>query len=134
MLSNKLQRFIETTNRAYVASADQRARPHLAVGRGLRVPDSSHIVFETWVCPRTIENIAEVPRVAVAVIDAASGIGYQFACRVETTAEKDPVGQGSSAAEIPGMQHLQWRVVVRVEEIMEFSDDTHSDLPMSALV
>lgn len=134
MISKKLQHFIETTGWAYVASADQRARPHLAAGRGLKVPDSIHIVFETWLCPRTMENIAEVPRVAVAVVDPASGIGFQFACRVEKTSETILADSIAAGRETPGLHQVQWRIEVLVEEIMEFSIGVHSDRPMSALV
>jgi len=134
MMSKKLQRFIEATNQAYVASADHRARPHMAAGRGLKVPDAEHLVFEDWLCPRTIENISEVPRLAVAVVDAASGIGYQFSCRVEDTRET-ALADGMGPAEgAPGMPRVRWRVKMRVEEVMEFSTGPHSDHPMSELV
>ena len=83
MITEKMKRFIEGANSAYVASADQRARPHLAAGRGIKVPDPDHLVFEAWFCHKTLENVSEVPPVAIAVIDAGSGVGYQFAGRVE---------------------------------------------------
>lgn len=134
MLSKKLQCFIEKTGRAFVASADHRARPHLAAGRDLKVPDSHHIVFESWLCPRTVENVSEVPRAAVVVIDAASGIGFQFACRVKTAVKKKREGVPSSKTEEPGVPHDQWQIVLRVEEILEFSDGRHSDQPLGTLI
>jgi hypothetical protein len=47
--------------------------PHLAAFTGLTVADSRHIVFSEWFCPKTIENLAGNPTVAVAVLDSATG-------------------------------------------------------------
>jgi len=130
MISSKLRKFIEETNWAIVASADQRARPHLAAGRGLAVPDSDHVVFEAWFCRKTLENIAEVPRVAIAVIDAATGSGYQLSGVVESSSEAALL-DGYTPAEMPGTPQVESQIVVRVEEIMEFTAGAHSDRPIS---
>jgi len=131
MITEKLKTFIEGTDCAFVASADQRARPHLAAGRGLKVPDAEHIVFEAWFCRKTLENVAEVPRVAVAIVDPATGAGYQLAGTVEKTSAIGILNGFSPEIEAPGTPQVQSRMVVRVEEIMEFSAGAHTDHPIT---
>ncbi len=133
MIPNKLKRFIEETNCAFVASADQRARPHLAAGRGITVPDPFHVVFESWFCRKTMENVAEVPRVAFAVVDAATGIGYQLTGAVEKCSQIGLLDGLAPEIEEPGMPQVQWRMTVRVEEVMEFCAGAHTDNPLSGL-
>jgi len=133
MIPEKLKHFIEETNRAFVASADQRARPHLASGRGLTVPDPFHVVFESWFCRKTMENVAEVPRVAFAVVDAATGVGYQLAGAVEECTQIGLLDGLVPEMEEPGMPQVQWRMTVRVEEVMEFSPGAHTDHPLAGL-
>jgi hypothetical protein len=131
MISQKLKKFIEEANWAFVASADQRSRPHLAASRGLKVPDAEHIVFEAWFCRRTLENVAEVPRVTLVVIDPATGAGYQFTGMVTHVSAIGILDGYAPEAEAPGTPQVESRMVVRVEEIMEFSTGAHTDHPIS---
>lgn len=132
MITDKMKRFIEEVNCAFVASADQRARPHLAAGRSLKVTDPNHLAFEAWFCHKTLENVAEVPRLAIAIIDSASGMGYQLTARVESTTQISVLDGYAPGIEEPGMPQAQWRMVVKVEEIMEFSSGVHTDHPLTA--
>lgn len=131
MISDKMKRFIEDINYAYVASADQRARPHLASAGGLKIPDPHHLVFEAWFCRKTLENIAEVPRLAVAVIDPATGAGYQLLCRVEKMAQVGILNGFVPEIEEPGLPQTETRMVVQVEEVLEFSHGPHTDHPIA---
>lgn len=133
MISEKLKGFIEEADYALVASADQRGRPHLAASRGLRVPDSDHILFEAWFCRKTMENVADVPRVAIVILDPGTGSGYQLAGLVENVSQSGILNGFAPELEAPGMPQVQWRMVVRIDEIVEFSTGAHSDRPLSAL-
>ncbi len=132
MISDKMKRFIEEVDFAFVASADHRARPHLAAGRGLQVPDPRHVVFEAWFCHRTLENVAEVPRVALAVVDPRTGAGYQMLCFVESTSNVGILNGFAPELEEPGLPQVETRMVVRVDEILEFSQGPHTDHPIAA--
>ncbi|MFA5517005.1 MAG: pyridoxamine 5'-phosphate oxidase family protein [Desulfuromonadales bacterium] len=131
MISEKMKRFIEEVNYAYVASADQRARPHLAAGSGLKVLDPQHLVFEAWFCHKTLENVAEVPRLAVVVLDRTTGAGYQLLCRVEKTAQVGVLNGYAPEIEEPGLPQVETRMTVRVEEVLEFSHGPHTDHPIA---
>lgn len=132
MIATKLKKFIEEVNWAIVASADQRARPHLAASRGLKVPDPDHVVFESWFCRKTLENVSEVPRVAMVVVAPGTGAGYQLTGMVESVSEIGILDGFAPGMEAPGTPQVQWRISVRVEEIMEFTPGAHTDQPLSA--
>ena len=131
MLTEEIRRFIESSEYAFVASADGSGHPHLAVGRELHVMDDFHLVFEAWFCHTTMENVAKNPHVAVTVAAPTSGNGYQFSGVVEKTSET-AILDGYAPLEEPGMPQVQYRLVVRVNEIMEFSSGTHTDQPIGA--
>lgn len=131
MISDRMKKFIEDVNYAYVASADQRARPHLASAGGLRIPDPQHLVFEAWFCHKTLENVAEVPRLAVAVVDPVTGAGYQLLCRVEQTARVGILNGFAPDLEEPGLPQTETRMTIFVEEVLEFSHGPHTDHPIA---
>ena len=131
MISEKMKKFIEEVNYAYVASADQRARPHLAAGTGITVTGPHHIVFEAWFCHKTLENIAEVPRLAVVIADPGTGAGYQLLGRVEDTAQVAILNGFSPEIEEPGLPQVETRIVLQVEEVLEFSHGPHTDHPIA---
>lgn len=126
MISDKLKHFLEETGRAYVASADVDGQPHLAIGQDLKVPDASHVVFEAWFCPKTLENVARNPLVALVVLDPATGIGYQLAGSVEDTTAVG-ILDGYLPEEKPGMPQVESRLSIRIEALMEFSRGAHND-------
>jgi hypothetical protein len=78
-----------------------------------------------------LENVAEVPRVALAVIDAATGGGYQLVGTVEKVIPIGILDGYAPEAEAPGTPQVESRMVVRVEEIMEFSTGAHTDHPLT---
>ncbi|MBE0599312.1 MAG: pyridoxamine 5'-phosphate oxidase family protein [Desulfuromonadales bacterium] len=131
MISDKMKKFIEDINYAYVASADQRSRPHLASASGLQILDPQHLAFEAWFCHKTMENIAEVPRLAVAIIDPSTGAGYQLLCRVEQTAQVGILDGYSPEMEEPGLPQTETRITVLIEEVLEFSHGPHTDHPIA---
>jgi uncharacterized protein len=131
MIADTVKLFIETIDYAFVASADETGTPHLATGSAPQVPDPRHLVFEAWFCPTTRRNVAHNPRVAVAVI-AASGTGYQFGGTVEKIVDTALLNGYAPELEVPGMPQVQSRLVVRVDQVMEFSGGAHTDQPLGA--
>jgi predicted pyridoxine 5'-phosphate oxidase superfamily flavin-nucleotide-binding protein len=130
MISDKLKLFIETIDRAYVASADESGVPHLAAGTDPKIPDPRHLVFEAWFCPTTLRNVARNPRVTVAIVVPDSGAGYQLCGTVETMIDTAVLDGYAPGTEEPGLPQVQSRLVVRVDEVMEFSAGVHSDRPL----
>ncbi len=131
MITEKMKRFIEKINQAFVASSDISGHPHLAAVKGLQVPDPRHVVFTAWCCPRTLENLAGNPSIAVAVMDPATGAGYQFIGHVEKTSDIGILDGYDPRAELPEMPQVQYQLVVSVREAMEFTHGVHTDRPLT---
>lgn len=129
MLTEQMRLFIESTGNAFVASADRAGKPHLAAGKDLQVKDRSHLTFESWFCHTTMENVTVNPRVAIAVTGPAAEKGYQFCGTVLSagdTAILDGFVPNSQEIHLP---QVQYRLVIRIDEVLEFSSGIHSDQP-----
>ena len=129
MITDGIIRFAEEAGHAFVATADEKGNTHLAAGRGVTVIRPNRLVFEAWFCQTTLRNLQQNPRIAVAIADPATGIGYQFTGRVEKT-EDTALLDGYLDGEPPGLPQVQWRLEVRVENVMGFTADAHSDRPL----
>ena len=129
MISDAIRKFIEKSDYAFVASADETGAPHLAAGTGPNCPDDRHLAFKAWFCQKTLRNAALNSRLAVAIIDRL-GNGYQFTgtvVKLNDIAFLDGIAPGKEA---PGTPQVQSILKIRVDEIMEFSVGVHTDLPV----
>jgi hypothetical protein len=111
-----------------VASADRLGVPHLATARGAAVSDDERIAFSDWFCFRTLENVAENPRVAVALLDLEGDRGVQLLGTVEQYVAKEFLdgylpGEGKKGL-MPQARH---ELRIRVERILELTSGPHSD-------
>ncbi|BCR06445.1 hypothetical protein DESUT3_35140 [Desulfuromonas versatilis] len=131
MISERMKIFIEKVNLAFVASADLDGEPHLGAGRGLEVTGPNHLVFEAWFCRKTLNNVAQNPQVAIAVMDPESEAGYQLRGIVEKVSDVAMLNGYVPRLEEPGMPQVQSRIAVRIDKIMEFSHGAHTDNPLS---
>lgn len=130
-MSEKVKTVIAKSVVAYVASADEEGRPHLAVSRLIRVLDDQHVAFTAWFCPRTAENVSRNPAVSVAVWDSVADHGYQIVGRVSDSSIVAVVdgwsGDERSASAAPQEER---KLTVKVEQIMEFKTGVHTDDPV----
>ena len=81
--------FVNMVNKlenAYVATASDEGQPHIAVERGLSV-DQGDLVFNSWFCPKTVENLRDNPLIVVSFWDKDKGKGYQLEGRKEELQE-----------------------------------------------
>jgi len=119
---------IRNSKVAYVASADSQGLPHLAMSKLIRVLDAEHVTFTGWFCPRTTENIAKNPKLAVSVWDAAHDHGYQLVGEVTNstvTAVLD--GWNGPEREYGPIPQEERRLTVAVQAVLELTSGTHSD-------
>jgi uncharacterized protein len=130
MITESIKQFAEGVGHAYVATSDAAGHPHLAAGRGVSVFEPNRLVFEAWFCPTTLKNLQENPRVAVAIADPVTGEGYQFNGRVERSEDTALLDGYIPDLEPPGMPQVQWRLEVRIDSVMAFTADAHSDRPL----
>jgi uncharacterized protein len=130
MITPGIKTFAEGVGHAFVASSDRAGNPHLAAGRGVSVTEPNLLVFEAWFCVTTLKNLQENPKVAVAVADPVTGKGYQFLGRVESRKDTAILNGFLPDLEPAGLPQVQWRLEVRVESVVAFTADAHSDRPL----
>jgi len=127
MITDRIKEFIESQDYALVASADQEGKPHLAAGRGLKVVDSAHLAIEAWFCHRTLKNVLRNPRVAVGIINRKTGAGYQLTGVVERSVDAAILDGYAPGMEKPGTPQVMERFLVKVDAVLEFSPESHTD-------
>jgi general stress protein 26 len=131
IISDDIKEFIRTIPIAFVASTDESGHPHLAAGTGLEVRQGRYLNFENWFCTTTLRNVARNPNIAVAVTTADGRAGYQFLGRVSRSEEEAIIDGYAPKVEKPGTPQALIRMIVEVEEIMEFSAGVHTDTSLA---
>lgn len=109
----------------YVASADAKGTPHLAVGE-VEEAEGELITVGGWFCPQTLANVEHNPQIALSV--GLGPNGYQFLGRVEEKAV-EAVMDGF----FPGDEDIpkaKFRLVVRVTKTMPMTERPHSDIAL----
>lgn len=130
MISAAIKEFIDRVGHAFVATSDGNGNPHLASGRHVSFSEPNRLLFEAWFCQTTLKNLQENPKVAVVIADPATGKGYQFAGRVEKKEDTAVLDGYLPDLEPAGLPQVQWRLEIRVDSVMAFSTDAHSDRPL----
>jgi predicted pyridoxine 5'-phosphate oxidase superfamily flavin-nucleotide-binding protein len=130
MITEEIKSFVEGVGHAFVATSDAKGNPHLAAGRGVSVMRPDRLIFEAWFCRTTLRNLQENPRIAVTIVDPATGGGYQFCGRVEKKEDTAVLNGFLPEGEPVELPQVQWRLEVKVETVLAFSADAHSDRPL----
>lgn len=112
---------------AYVASADEQGRPHLAVSKLIRVLDSERVTFTAWFCPQTTENVAQNRRVAVAVWRPEEDRGYQLVGEVVGSAVTAVIDGWEGQDPQNSLPQEERKLTIRVDSILELKSGQHSD-------
>ncbi len=127
-MSEEIRAALQGAAVAYVASADDRGQPHLAVSKLIRIPDAEHVAFTAWFCPQTAENVAKNPKVAVSVWDAAHDHGYQLVGEVTNATVTATLDQWPGPERDYGpISQEERRLTIRVLAAMELKSDMHTD-------
>jgi predicted pyridoxine 5'-phosphate oxidase superfamily flavin-nucleotide-binding protein len=130
MINHEIRQFVDRVGHAFVATADSEGNPHLAAGRGISILEPDRLVFESWFCQTSLKNLAQNSKVAVAIADPVTGNGFQFLGRVEKTVDTAVLDGYAPELEPAGLPQVQWRLEIRVEKVMAFTADAHSDRPL----
>lgn len=130
MLTEEIKRFIEGIPLGVVATADVSGNPHPALGSGIKVLNGCHLVLENWYCQTTLRNLDQNPRIAIAVMDHDSIIGFQFTGQVAHGYDLAVLDGYVPEAEQPGGPQVLTRIIVRVEEVLAFCSGIHTDHPL----
>jgi hypothetical protein len=108
----KVVNLAERIGHAFIATADTKGLPHVAVARkAARAPDEERLVAEEWFCPSTLTNLQENRLLAIVVWDPADDLGYQVlgeTMEVEDTAIMD--GYAPNIARDAAMPQIERRL------------------------
>jgi len=127
-MSEGIQEALRGAAVAYVASADDRGQPHLAVSKLIRILDAEHVAFTAWFCPQTAENVAKNPKVAVSVWDATHDHGFQLIGEVTNATVTATVDSWPGPEREYGpISQEERRLTIRVEAVMELKSGMHTD-------
>lgn len=132
MIPLQVRDFISRMSLALVAASNIQGQPHLAASRDFKLTDGDHVEFTAWFCKRILENVTENPRVAVTIMDAKGEEGYQLNGQVVQTNFTTFLNGFAPEVEQPGLPQVQSRLRVRVEGVMLFSSDPHTDRELLA--
>lgn len=130
MISAEIKRFVERIALAMVASADAAGKPHLALGTGIKVIDGQHLMLENWYCQTTLQNLAQNPRLAIAIMAEDMKIGYQFIGTVMHGFDVALLSGYVPEVEPAGEPQALTRLIVQVEEVLAFCSGIHIDRPL----
>lgn len=127
----RIKEFIEKTDVFYIATCNQDGQVHLAVARELTfLGEGGYIVFKSWFCRKTLENIQENPNIAIAMYDSERDIGYQI---IGKTVSKDVVSVLNGYA--PELEKIEkyypqeeHRLIVKLVNVMDLHSTSHSDM------
>ncbi|ODS32702.1 MAG: pyridoxamine 5'-phosphate oxidase-related FMN-binding protein [Candidatus Scalindua rubra] len=129
-IPEKIREFLSDVDISYVATSNKNGVPHIAIVKDIGIiNDGEHIVFKSWFCVKSLENLAENSSVAVSTYNMKKEIGYQFIGKL-VSQDIEAVLNGyapeieSKEAEIP---QTEYKLKIKVEIILELHLGTHTD-------
>lgn len=124
----KVKRLAQKTKIVYVATANREGIPHIAAAEGMAFMDGE-IAFRAWFYPKTVENLQENPKLALAVLSPKTQEGYQVFGVVERI-EKGAILDGYTPGEEKGWSgypQAEHRLTIRVGAVSHLTTRGHSD-------
>jgi hypothetical protein len=87
------------------------------------------VAVSEWFCPGTLENLDQNRLVSLVIWDPATDTGYQLLGEVEKMkAEATVNGYAPELEKKAPMPQAEWKIIVRVEKIIDFTHAPHSDV------
>jgi hypothetical protein len=106
----------------FIAVVDERGVPHVNSARQIEQVGEHQFAIEEWICPLTVTNLSENPKLAVVIWDPATGGGYEIIGEVlmfEGQAFLN--GYAPEVEEHASLPQVKRRLTIRAERIMAFS-------------
>jgi hypothetical protein len=125
----KIEALAKKVGHAFLATADGKGAPHIAVAGTLSVDAGGLVSLEDWFCPGTMKNLDVNRRAAVVVWDGANDEGYQIGGVVEKMQDIAMLdGYSLGEEKQPPIPQVERRLRLRPEHITQFRKAPHSDL------
>ena len=128
--TEKIKEFLNNADISYVATSNKDGVPHMAIVKDIEIiNDGEQIVFKSWFCIRSLENLDVNLNIALACYNVEKELGYQFIGKV-ISQNVEAILNGyapeleSVEAETP---QTEYKLKIEVESILELHLGTHSD-------
>jgi uncharacterized protein len=131
MNSRRLEQAIELGKRLdlfFVALVGANGFPYVNSARRIEPVAENQFAVEEWICPLTVKHLSENPKMAVLILDPASGDGYEILGEVlmfESQAYLN--GFAPEVEEGSHLPQVKRKLIVRAEKITAFSHALRCD-------
>jgi uncharacterized protein len=122
-LTEEMKDMLSKLAPASVATASSDGMPNVVAIGSINVLDDEHLLFATIFTVKTLRNLQENPKIAVAVIDGKNYKGYQFKGTAELLNQGPIYDNVVKEIEKAPMKlpRPQYAVKIKVEEIFNLS-------------
>ena len=113
----------------FVTTADSDGLPHVAAAGKMRLASNERVEVSSWFCPGTVTNLQHNRRISLVVWDAVEDTGYQLVGEVEKVEESAFLnGYAPEEETSSSLPQVERQLLVRVDKVIGFSQDPHSDV------
>lgn len=112
MLTEEMKNLISQVRLCYAATASKDGMPNVSPKGSIMVVDDKTLAFACMMSPKTVSNLKENPKIAVAVVDAQARKGFQFKGKAVLETSGKIFEQMS--ARVAGMKLPPLQCVVRI--------------------
>ncbi len=117
------------TGFALVATADNKAIPHIAAAGKVELTEKNCLAVTEWFCPRTVGNLRKSRKISIVIWDKSSDTGFQLIGRLKKTEDMHVLDGYVPAIEGPSpLPQMEKRLTVRIERVSDFKLGPHSDV------
>ncbi len=109
------------SQKCFVATVNPDGTPNLGPKGSTRVLDDEHLAFNESSGKQTWTNLQSGSRVAIAVIDRETHVGFRFVGTPEVLTSGELYDQTTAARTRPGMRPLRAVIKVKIDKIVSLS-------------
>jgi hypothetical protein len=128
---NKLKKIVhlaESVGCVFIATADDKAMPHIAAASRLDYADVEHVTVSEWFCPGTVANLRLNKSVSIVVWSRDTDTGFQLLGTVEKVHDAAILdGYAPAIEQTHPMPQIRKSLLIKVERILDFTLAPHSD-------
>jgi hypothetical protein len=119
----------KNVGRVFVATADPKGLPHVAVaGKTTLISDEGRVAVEAWFCPGTMANLHANRRTALVIWEPNVDHGYQLLGETEEVEDTAIMnGYTPNLAKKEPLPQVERRLLIRVDKIIGFKNSPHTD-------
>ena len=113
----------------FIATADAKKRPHVAVARTLVLKEDGRIAVQEWFCPGTVTNLETNSNVSVIVWDKNTDVGYQMIGKMENLMDMHMTdGYVPNIENKQPLPDVERQILIRLNKVVDFKRAPHSDI------